>query len=130
MEDTKDTLDMLVSRVHLQDIIATITAAGTRNEAMVRADGERTLVFNVADDLPTSRKDVFEYAMELGSKGATDERELEQPAERTSPIVLSARNRDRGSKKVSNSKMKRLLLSELKFPSYREGLQAIARDAF
>jgi hypothetical protein len=81
--------------------------------------------FNVADDLPESRRTVMDHAVRLlqeigvdvsvGSDGST--------------VDGTGRSRRRGQdrKLVSNKKMKEVLLPALRYPTYREGLSQIVK---
>lgn len=125
LDDTSDTLDMIVSRVHVDDIVAALVAAAVQHNEKQLGDEKGSSIINIADDLPASRRDVFKCAEDLLRNAGR----LERPVGRnTEGRLQSGRNKDRRSKRVSNAKMKRLLLPSLSLPTYREGLQAIARD--
>lgn len=125
LDETSDTLDMIVSRVHVHDIVAALVAAAVQHTEKQRDKGKECTIINIADDLPASRREVFTRAEELLRNAGR----LERPVGRnTGGRLQSSRNRDRGNKRVSNARMKRLLLPSLSFPTYREGLQAISRD--
>jgi nucleoside-diphosphate-sugar epimerase len=116
----------VTSRVHVDDIVATV-AASMDNE---RANG----VYNVADDTPASREEVFAYARELlrsGAAGPACRKQLiylERLAASLRPETAfkSRRDLERASKRVLNHRLRQDLLSELHFPSYKEGLSDIA----
>lgn len=100
-----------ISRVHVDDV-ATILMTSMTNP-------EPGAVYNVADDLPSTRYDVLSYSSRL-----LDYR-LQQP-------VSSGKGFTRGgSKRVDNRKLRGLLDrvgGELKFPDYRSGLKALVMD--
>jgi nucleoside-diphosphate-sugar epimerase len=77
-------------------------------------------IYNVTDDEPAPPQDVIAYAAELLHMPAPPEIAFEDA--RLSPMAASfyAEN-----KRVSNARMRNELGVTLKFPSYREGLQAI-----
>ncbi|AGK56584.1 NAD-dependent epimerase/dehydratase [Hyphomicrobium denitrificans 1NES1] len=103
----------VTNRVHVDDI-ATATEAALELPSGVQ-------VFNVTDDLPAPPQDVIAYGAELlgvPCPPATD------PADASlSPM---ARSFYAESKKVSNVRMKDELGVKLAYPTYVEGLKAIA----
>ncbi len=104
--------DQITNRVHVHDAAWAIICAARRD-----VDG-RGEVFNVTDDMPASRNDVFQCAVRFLAAGRVhvkwDEREL------------TKRDESRGSKRVSNEKLKRVLGLSLKYPSYYHGLAHVA----
>lgn len=136
LDASKDTADMLVSRVHVDDITAALVAAATMHPGAMGTTSKKrraaTTVVNIADNQPSSRSTVFEYAEKLlRAAGFTP---LAKTANSGLPIeervTLSSRNRDRASKRVSNARMRSLLVPRLKYPTYREGLRAIAEETY
>ncbi|KAI0561472.1 NAD(P)-dependent oxidoreductase [Gracilaria domingensis] len=125
VNQTKDTLDMIVSRIHVADLANAVTSAicletgETDTEISISLDQ----VYNISDDLPASRRSVFTYAEAL-----LRNLELSQDNTKYRYQPLSVRHRIRASKQVSNAKMKNKLVPNLHFPSYREGLGAIAQE--
>lgn len=105
------------NRVHVEDIAQTVIAAIRRER---RGGGMR--IYNVADDEPAPPQDVLLYAAEL--LGAPPPPEI--PFEKAE---LSAMGRSfyEDNKRVHNTKIKRELGVVLRYPTYREGLQALAR---
>lgn len=101
------------NRVHVADIATAVEAS------IDLAPG--THIFNVTDDLPAPPQDVIEYGAELlgvPCPPATDPSdEALSPAARSFYIE---------NKKVSNARMKAELGVELAYPTYVEGLKAIA----
>ena len=77
-------------------------------------------IYNVADDEPAPPQDVIAYAAALLHMPAPPEIAFEDA--KLSPMAASfyAEN-----KRVSNARLRNELGVTLKFPSYREGLQAI-----
>jgi nucleoside-diphosphate-sugar epimerase len=103
----------VTNRVHVDDI-ATATEA-----ALALSPGVH--VFNVTDDLPAPPQDVIAYGADLLGVPCP-------PATDPSDASLSpmARSFYAESKKVSNRRMKKELGVALAFPTYIEGLKAIA----
>ncbi|MFT3733255.1 MAG: SDR family oxidoreductase [Hyphomicrobium sp.] len=101
------------NRIHVADIATAVEAS------MHLAAG--THIFNITDDLPAPPQDVIEYGAELlgvACPPATDPSdEALSPATRSFYIE---------NKKVSNARMKSELGVQLAYPTYFEGLRAIA----
>ncbi|XP_061356313.1 uncharacterized protein LOC133300745 isoform X2 [Gastrolobium bilobum] len=102
------------SRVHVDDIcqalMATIYAPPPRE------------VYNIVDDDPAPREEVFEYARKLVEKKWPGLNL--QPLEQKECSVVKTRN-PRGEKRVSNARMKKELGVQLLYPDYISGLQSI-----
>ena len=100
------------NRVHVDDIAGALAAA-------IAGRGAHD-IYNVTDDEPAPPQDVIAYAAELLHMPAPPEIAFEDA--KLSPMAASfyAEN-----KRVSNARMRNELGVTLKFPSYREGLQAI-----
>jgi nucleoside-diphosphate-sugar epimerase len=103
------------SRVHVEDIAGTILMAITQPHA--------GSIYNVADDLPATTADVVAYACEL----------LGQPvppllpwAEAQATMSPMARSFYAENRRVRNDRIKDELGVVLRYPTYREGLRAIA----
>lgn len=103
------------SRIHVEDI------AGAVLMAISRAGGGA--IYNVADDLPAATGDVVAFACELLGKPVPPAVPWEQIAPTLSPMARSfyAENR-----RVRNDKIKNELGVVLRYPTFREGLRAIA----
>lgn len=103
------------SRIHVEDIAATVVAALTR-----RSPGA---IYNVADDLPAPSGDVIAYACELLALPVPPLIPWDQAAPAMSAMARSfyAENR-----RVRNDRIKQELGVSLRYPTYREGLRAIA----
>jgi nucleoside-diphosphate-sugar epimerase len=103
------------SRIHVEDIAATVVAALTR-----RSPGA---IYNVADDLPAPSGDVIAYACELLALPVPPLIPWDQAAPAMSAMARSfyAENR-----RVRNDRIKQELGVALRYPTYREGLRAIA----
>jgi nucleoside-diphosphate-sugar epimerase len=103
----------IFNRIHLADIAA-VVEAGIR-----RLD--RTGIFNVADDEPAPPQDVIAFAAEL--LGLEPPPLLRLDEAELSPM---ARSFYEESKRVRNGRIKADLGVTLAFPTYREGLRALA----
>lgn len=103
------------SRIHVEDL------AASAMKAMARATG--TEIWNVADDLPASNADVIAYACELLGRPVPPAIPWEEAAPAMSAM---ARSFYLESRRVRNDKLKRELGVALRYPTYREGLKAIA----
>lgn len=107
------------NRIHVDDIAQTVAAAIFQE----RREPE-TRIFNVADDEPAPPQDVILYAAEL--MGAPAPPEIPFESAELSPM---ARSFYAGNKRMRNDKIKRELGVALKYPTYREGLRALAEDS-
>jgi nucleoside-diphosphate-sugar epimerase len=101
------------NRVHVVDIARAL-------EAAMETPSEFDL-YNVTDDEPAPPQDVVAYAAELLGMAAPPEIAFE--ASSLSPMAASFYSEN---KRVRNERLKRALAFTLKYPSYREGLLAIA----
>ncbi len=108
------------NRIHVEDIAQTLAAAIARI-----ADGDPALpagpVFNITDDEPAPSQDVTEYAAKLLG--------IEPPPLvpfATATLSPMARSFYGENKRVRNDRIKRDLGVKLLYPTYREGLTAIA----
>jgi nucleoside-diphosphate-sugar epimerase len=103
------------SRIHVVDI-AGVLEASMRKPARGR-------IYNVCDDDPAPPEDVLGYAAELLN--------LPQPPKvpfEAADLSPMARSFYRESKKVSNARIKAELGVTLRYPTYREGLQALLTE--
>lgn len=106
------------SRCHVADIVATICAsvdAGNGNETDIGR------VYNVADDEPAPRGEAAAFAAKLLGVASRRRRESDDDEDGG-----GGAERARGEKRVRNDRIKAELGVELLFPTYREGLAAIA----
>lgn len=101
------------NRIHVEDIASATIAAAKR------ATPDR--VYNVTDDEPCAPQDVVTYAAKL--LGAPPPPELDFATANLSPMARSFYSE---SKRVRNDRLKAELLPRLAYPTYREGLAAIA----
>lgn len=102
------------NRIHVADIAQAIDAAFAR-----RAAG----IFNVADDEPTAPGDPIVYAARLMGRDPSPEIPFADAEPTLSPLALSFWQECR---RVRNDKLKRELGLMLLYPTYREGLRALA----
>jgi nucleoside-diphosphate-sugar epimerase len=103
------------SRIHVQDIAAAVLAAMTHLSSGA--------IYNVVDDLPASNSEVIAYACELLGLPVPPAIPWDEVAPTMSAMARSfyAENR-----RVRNDRLKRELGVTLRYPTYREGLRAIA----
>ncbi len=102
----------LFSRVHVDDIVATLRASIDRPDPGA--------VYNVCDNEAAPPQDVIEYAAGLLGIDAPAAEPFEE-----AQLSDMARSFYSESKKVSNKKIKAELGVELKFPTYREGMRSL-----
>ena len=100
------------NRIHVDDIAGALAAA-------IAGRGAHD-IYNVTDDEPAPPQDVIAYAADLLGLPAPPEIPFE--VARLSPMAASFYGEN---KRVGNARMCNELGVTLKFPSYREGLQAI-----
>ena len=101
------------NRIHVDDIAQAIEAAFAR-----RASG----AFNIADDEPSPPADPIVFAAELTGRAPPPEIPFAQAAPSMSEMGLSFWQECR---RVRNDKLKCELGVSLRYPTYREGLQAL-----
>lgn len=106
---------VVFSRIHLEDII-TILEASRRNPH----PGQ---IYNMADDHPASTADLVAYGTELLKTPPLPLLTLEE-----ANLSEMGRSFYRSSKRVLNHKIKTQLDVVLRFPSYREGLNALMEE--
>jgi nucleoside-diphosphate-sugar epimerase len=104
------------NRIHVVDIAQAIEAAFAR-----RAGG----VFNVADDAPTPPADPIVFAAQLIKREPPPEIDFAAAAASMSEMASSFWQECR---RVRNDKLKRELGVRLRYPTYREGLQALFKE--
>ncbi len=103
------------SRIHVADIAATVLAAMTAARAGA--------IYNVVDDLPASSADVTAFACELLGRPPPP---LIAWAEAAPGMSATARSFYLENRRVRNDRIKRQLGVSLLYPTYRDGLRAIA----
>lgn len=103
------------SRIHVHDIAAAVLAA--------MEHPSRGALYNVVDDLPASNSDVIAYACELLGLPVPPALPWDEVAPTMSPMARSFYEENR---RVRNDRLKRELGVTLRYPTYREGLRAIA----
>jgi nucleoside-diphosphate-sugar epimerase len=102
------------NRIHVDDIAQAIDAALTR-----KASG----IFNVADDAPCPPGDPLVFAAQLLGRPPPAEIPFDDAAPTMSPLALSFWQ---DCRRVRNDKLKHELGVTLRYPTYREGLRALA----
>ena len=103
------------SRAHVEDIAATLYAS--------LSDPIAGNLFNIADNEPAPPQDVIEYACVLLGVDSPPLTPIED-----ADITDMARSFYRDNKRVKNDRMKERLGVTLKYPTYREGLEALLRE--
>ena len=103
------------SRIHVDDIANALEAS------IARPHGGR--VYNVCDDEPAEPTAVVEYACKLLGVPPPPMVPWDEAKRALSPMALSFYDDD---KRVRNTRMKAELGVRLRYPTYREGLRAIA----
>jgi nucleoside-diphosphate-sugar epimerase len=102
------------NRIHVADLAQIVDKAIAR-----RADG----VFNAADDEPTAPGDPIVFAAGLLGVAPPPEIAFEEAKKTMSPFAISFYGE---SKRVRNDRIKSALGVSLRYPTYREGLRALA----
>jgi dTDP-4-dehydrorhamnose reductase len=106
------------SRIHVADIAATVLAAITRPSPGA--------IYNVADDLPAPTTDIVAYACELLGMPIP----AAIPWDQAAPVMSEmARSFYAESRRARNDRIKQELGVRLRYPTYREGLSAIAASS-
>ena len=100
------------SRIHIDDIAATVIAAMNRPHA--------GCVYNVTDDLPASSSDLVAYACALLGKPVPPAIPWAEVEPTMSAMARSFYSENR---RVRNDRIKRELGVALRYPTYREGLK-------
>lgn len=104
------------NRIHVEDIASVL-------EAAIARAGERSgaRVYNVTDDEPAPPQEVLDYAADLIGVPHPPRVAFED-----AEMSTMARSFYQDNKRVSNTRVKRELGVSLLYPTYREGLRAIA----
>jgi nucleoside-diphosphate-sugar epimerase len=101
------------NRIHVDDIAKVLAAAIDKDAGHG--------IYNVSDDEPAPPQDVVAYAAELLGLPMPPEVPFEKAALTAMAATFWAEN-----KRVSNARIRRDLAVELMYPTYREGLRALA----
>jgi nucleoside-diphosphate-sugar epimerase len=101
------------NRIHVEDIAGTVAAA-----LGARAEG----IFNLADDAPAPAEDVVTYAADL--MGVPPPPAIPFDQAELSPLARSFYD---GNKRVLSRRIKEQLGVTLRYPTYRDGLNALWR---
>ncbi len=105
----------IFNRIHVEDIARAIEAAFAENAP--------SGIFNVTDDEPAPPQDVIAYAADLLGIDPPPETPFE-----TADLTPMARSFYSSNKRVSNHALKQQLGVTLAYPTYREGLRALAAE--
>ena len=106
--------NQLFSRIHVEDIAQVLLAS------INHPDPGR--IYNVCDDNPAPPQDVIAHAAELLGLPVPPEEDFE-----TAEMTPMARSFYAESKSVHNNRIKDELGVRLRYPTYREGLQALLK---
>ena len=112
----------ITNRIHETDVARAIVAS-----MMDSSQQHDFCVYNLSDDEPEARSVVMKYATKLLESIGVDIT-IKESSE-ASPSSARATRRGTDIKRVSNDRMKSDLVSELLYPTYREGLTAILKDS-
>ncbi len=107
--------NLVFNRVHVEDVVQVLAASANQPKP-----GE---IYNVCDDLPSSPREVVEYACErLNVKPP--------PLQSLDKAGLSGQGQSfyLTNKRVRNSKIKETLGVQLRYPDYRKGLEALLQE--
>ncbi|MFD1913522.1 SDR family oxidoreductase [Halodurantibacterium flavum] len=104
------------SRIHVEDIATTLEASMDRPDPGA--------IYNVCDDDPAPPQEVIAHAAQLLGLPPPPEEPFE-----TAEMTPMARSFYAESKRVSNRRMKEDLGVHLRYPTYREGLQALLSES-
>lgn len=80
-------------------------------------------IYNVIDDDPAPREEVFKYAEDLVKKRFSGRFQEDKYPDRTESTIQRVSRRD--EKRVLNTRLKQELGIKLLHPSYKSGLQSI-----
>jgi dTDP-4-dehydrorhamnose reductase len=111
----------VTNRIHEEDLATTILSSMLKGD---ECDCD-VQTFNIADDLPESRRTVMDHAARLLQEIGLDVSVGSDGSAMDETGRSTRRGQDR--KLVSNKKMKEVLLPALRYPTYREGLSQIVK---
>ena len=103
------------SRIHLEDIANVLFKS-----LGIFQKGE---IYNISDDRPASMEEVIDYGIKLLGVDKPETIEVDQLENEM------LKNFYKDSKKISNKKMKKFFKYNLKYPSYKEGLDYIYNNS-
>ncbi|MEC9027953.1 MAG: SDR family NAD(P)-dependent oxidoreductase, partial [Cyanobacteriota bacterium] len=107
--------NQVFSRIHVDDIAGAIL-----HLIQCAADGQRPIVINVTDDMPTAYTDVLGFAAQLLGKSLPEIEPFAVAAAQMNPMALSFWQENR---RVSNQLLCRELGYSLMHPNYQSGLR-------
>jgi len=110
-----DLPDLVFNRVHVDDVVQVLAASANQPRP-----GE---VYNVCDDAPASPREVVEYACERLKMKPPPLQSLEKAG-------LSGQGQSfyLTNKRARNTKIKESLGVQLRYPDYRQGLEALLKE--
>jgi nucleoside-diphosphate-sugar epimerase len=109
------------NRIHVDDIAGALDCAMARP---ITAKSAHHQIYNVTDDEPAPPQDVIVYAATLLGMAPPPETPFAEARLSEMAASFYAEN-----KRVANARLKEALGYTLRYPTYREGLAAIAKDA-
>jgi nucleoside-diphosphate-sugar epimerase len=110
-----DKSDVIFSRIHVDDIVKALVAS--------MASPNSGSIYNLADDYPCNSREVAEFACKL--LGITPPHPISLEEAALTEMGMSFYSQ---SKRVNNSKIKRELSLNWSYPTYKEGMLAIAKE--
>lgn len=123
----------VTNRIHITDLAAAVLSSMMllhSTNATTNSRDSKVRIYNLADDLPESRTVVLSYAADVLRKNGisigTQQRTVVTTAihQERRPNKRSLR-RQLERKKVDNNRMKDELIPRLRYPTYKEGLNAV-----
>jgi nucleoside-diphosphate-sugar epimerase len=115
------------SRCHVGDVVAVLCASIAQTaEGAAEVEGAEMRVYNVVDDEPAPRADAAAYARKLLHLDTDDEDDGAGGGGSDGADGAAGAESARGEKRVRNDRIKDELGVTLLYPTYREGLAAIA----
>ena len=122
----------VTNRIHSLDIARAVLAAMALKQQQQPHPAEsaspHTRTYNLADDLPATRNEVFDYASMLFTAAGVKILQTIGDSGSQKRSSVRARRRQSERKLVSNQRMKDELIPTLQYPTYKEGLGAILQD--
>lgn len=125
----------VTNRIHTQDLSRAVLSCMIKSHVSCQSERSEPIgncdVFNLADDLPESRSVVLGYARDLLTTAGLFNTSILSESKFDATVTSNrARRRETDEKRVSNRRMKDILLDGdgLIYPTYKEGLAQIFRQ--
>ena len=106
--------ERIINMVHRDDVVGAIVAALEK--------GEAGKIYNVTDDEPVSRRELFEWRDKNFNLQTSNSL---RPSSATAESERARHKRGATNKRVSNARLKAELGYEFKYPTFRKGFSAI-----